>query len=198
MRKLVAVIFTLAIVSFVSHSTVAQSDPSLLLRFPTVSKTQIVFNYGGDLWIVSRDGGEARLLTSAVGDETVPSFSPDGTMVAFTGEYDGNVDVFVVPATGGVPKRLTYHPAEDYVLGWTPDGKKVCICPGVTASVIGNFSFTPYPSKAGSQRNCRFRLPRKLRSRPTALAWRTFPIFSIKRPGSAIAAAKPLRSGSPT
>jgi len=125
MRKLLAGIFTLAVVFFASHTTFSQSDPPLLLRFPTVSKTQIVFNYGGDLWIVSRDGGEARLLTSAVGDETVPSFSPDGTMVAFTGEYDGNVDVFVVPATGGVPKRLTYHPAEDYVLGWTPDGKKV-------------------------------------------------------------------------
>jgi len=78
-----------------------------LLRFPTVSKTQIVFNYGGDLWIVSRDGGDARRLTSGVGDETMPSFSPDGTMVAFTGEYDGNRDVFVVRATGGVPKRLT-------------------------------------------------------------------------------------------
>jgi tricorn protease len=78
-----------------------------LLRFPTVSKTQIVFNYGGDLWIVSRDGGDARRLTSGVGDETMPSFSPDGTMVAFTGEYDRNRDVFVVRATGGVPKRLT-------------------------------------------------------------------------------------------
>jgi tricorn protease len=78
-----------------------------LLRFPTVSKTQIVFNYGGDLWTVSRDGGDARRLTSGVGDETMPSFSPDGTMVAFTGEYDRNRDVFVVRATGGVPKRLT-------------------------------------------------------------------------------------------
>ena len=79
MRKPLAGIFTLAVVSFVSHSTVAQSGPPLLLRFPTVSKTQIVFNYGGDLWIVGRDGGEARLLTSAVGDESVPHFSPDGT-----------------------------------------------------------------------------------------------------------------------
>src|SRR3954471_2420593 len=92
----------------------AESNPQLLLRFPTVSKTQIVFNYGGDLWIVSRDGGEARQLTSGVGIEALPYFSPDGTQIAFTGEYDGNRDVFVIPAQGGVPRRLTYHPAEEY------------------------------------------------------------------------------------
>jgi|HubBroStandDraft_1064217.scaffolds.fasta_scaffold00003_100 tricorn protease len=103
----------------------AQSDPPLLLRFPTVSKTQIVFNYGGDLWIVGREGGDARRLTSGVGAETQPSFSPDGSTIAFTGEYDGNLDVYVVPATGGVPRRLTFHPAEEDVLGWTPDGKNV-------------------------------------------------------------------------
>ena len=103
----------------------AQSEPPLLLRFPTVSRTEIVFNYAGDLWIVGRQGGQARRLTSGTGVETYPAFSPDGTMVAFTGEYDGNPDVFVVPAAGGVPKRLTFHPGEDDVLGWTPDGKSV-------------------------------------------------------------------------
>jgi tricorn protease len=103
----------------------AQSQPPLLLRMPTVSKTQIVFNYGGDLWIVSRDGGDARRLTSGVGEETDPAFSPDGSMIALTGEYDGNKDVYVVPATGGEPRRLTYHPADDLVVGWTPDGKRV-------------------------------------------------------------------------
>jgi len=95
----------------------AASNPPLLLRYPTLSQTQIVFNYGGDLWIVSRDGGDARQLTSGVGTETVPHFSPDGSMVAFTGEYDGNRDVYVVPSAGGVPKRLTFHPAEELVLG---------------------------------------------------------------------------------
>ncbi|HET9304599.1 MAG TPA: PDZ domain-containing protein [Candidatus Sulfotelmatobacter sp.] len=103
----------------------APSDPPLLLRFPTVSKTQIVFNYGGDLWIVSRDGGDARHLTSGIGVEALPHFSPDGSLIAFTGEYDGNRDVYVISATGGVPRRLTYHPAEEYVAGWTPDGKKI-------------------------------------------------------------------------
>ena len=104
---------------------VGQSDPPLLLRFPSVSKTQIVFNYGGDLWIVSRDGGDAHRLTSGVGVETSPSFSPDGSQIAFTGEYDGNRDVYVVAASGGVPRRLTFHPAEERVVGWTPDGKNI-------------------------------------------------------------------------
>ncbi len=117
-------VFFLSLVSLLPTAS-AQSDPPLLLRFPTVSRTQIVFNYGGDLWIVSREGGDARRLTSGAGAEIMPSFSPDGTMIAFTGEYDGNRDVYVVAATGGVPRRLTFHPADEYVLGWTPDGKKI-------------------------------------------------------------------------
>src|SRR5712671_205846 len=125
MRQLLAVMFALTGISLFHVNAVAQSDPQLLLRFPTISKTRIVFNYAGDLWIVSRDGGDASRLTSGVGTETVPVFSPDGTMVAFTGEYDGNQDVYVVPASGGVPRRLTYHPADEIVLGWTPDGKKI-------------------------------------------------------------------------
>ena len=103
----------------------AQDGRPLLLRKPTVSRTQIVFSYAGDLWVVGREGGESRRLTTAPGEETDPVFSPDGTQVAFTGEYDGNVDVYVVPAAGGVPRRLTYHPGEDRVVGWTPDGKRV-------------------------------------------------------------------------
>src|SRR6202163_93475 len=124
MRKVLGVML-FAFVSTFPQITVAQSNPPLLLRFPTISKTQIVFTYGDDLWIVSREGGEARHLTSGIGIEDLPAFSPDGTLVAFTGEYDGNRDVYVVPATGGVPRRLTYHPAEEYVAGWTPDGKKI-------------------------------------------------------------------------
>jgi tricorn protease len=134
-RKSLSLLFTLALISLVFTAAVAQTDPPLLLRFPSVSKTQIVFNYGGDLWIVSRDGGEARRLTAGhlprsddrfwFADGTLPYFSPDGTQVAFTGEYDGNLDVYVVSAAGGVPRRLTFHPADDLVLGWTPDGKEI-------------------------------------------------------------------------
>src|SRR5215472_917217 len=97
----------------------------LLLQNPTVSKTQIAFVYGGDLWTVARDGGEATRLTTSAGIETNPCFSPDGSLIAFTGQYDGNTDVYVIPSVGGVPKRLTYHPAPDVTLGWTPDGKNI-------------------------------------------------------------------------
>jgi tricorn protease len=97
----------------------------LLLRKPALSRTQIVFSYAGDLWSVPREGGDAKRLTVGPGVETDPVFSPDGSMIAFTGEYDGNVDVFVMPASGGVPKRLTYHPGPDAAVGWTRDGKRV-------------------------------------------------------------------------
>ncbi len=114
----------LAVSMFVGLRLDAQSERHLL-RNPAVSATQIVFEYANDLWIVNRDGGEARRLTSGVGREFNPHFSPDGTQIAFSGEYDGNVDVYVVPASGGVPRRLTYHPGSDVVVGWTPDGKRI-------------------------------------------------------------------------
>jgi tricorn protease len=96
-----------------------------LLQRPAFNGKLIVFSYAGDLWTVDRSGGHAARLTTGTGIETDPVFSPDGGMIAFTGEYDGNTDVFVVPASGGVPTRLTYHPAPDFVVGWTPDGKYV-------------------------------------------------------------------------
>src|SRR5246500_4876192 len=96
-----------------------------LLQKPTISKTQIAFSYGGDLWIVDRGGGEARRLTSDIGIEIDPIFSPDGNWIAFTGEYDGNEDVYVIPAAGGIPKRLTSHPSSDQAVGWTRDGKRI-------------------------------------------------------------------------
>src|SRR2546426_3615325 len=105
----------------------ADSPNHLLMQQPTLSKTNIVFVFGGDLWSVPRMGGEARRLTSGPGRETNPHFSPDGSLIAFTGEYDGNVDAYVMPAAGGVPRRLTWHPAPDIVLDWTPDGKRILL-----------------------------------------------------------------------
>jgi tricorn protease len=110
---------------FASALCLAQSNSPLLLQKPALSRTQIVFVYAGDLWTVPRDGGDAKRLTVGAGVKTNPAFSPDGSQIAFTGEYDGNVDVFVIPAEGGVPKRLTWHPAPDITLGWTPDGKRI-------------------------------------------------------------------------
>src|ERR1700722_2389111 len=102
---------------FVSAVCLAQSHSPLLLQKPALSRTQIVFSYAGDLWSVPREGGEARHLTTGAGDESGPVFSPDGATIAFTGEYDGNYDVFVMPAEGGMPKRLTYHPDPDEAVG---------------------------------------------------------------------------------
>ena len=103
----------------------AGAPPLLLVQKPTVNKTHVVFSLAGDLWEVPRQGGDARRLTSGAGTETQPVFSPDGATIAFTGEYDGNVDVFTMPASGGVPRRLTWHPGEDVAVGWTPDGSAV-------------------------------------------------------------------------
>lgn len=115
---------TLLLVLACASVCLAQTEATLFQK-PTVNQTNIVFVYAGDLWSVPRSGGDAKRLTTGVGTETDPFFSPDGTQIAFTGEYDGNTDVYVMPAAGGVPKRLTYHPGADVAAGWTPDGKRV-------------------------------------------------------------------------
>ncbi|QVL33967.1 PD40 domain-containing protein [Telmatocola sphagniphila] len=105
-----------------------------MLQRPTVSEKLIAFSYAGDLWTVDRSGGDARRLTAGVGLETYPVFSPDGKMVAFAGDYEGNLDVYVIPSEGGIPKRLTYHPDSDAPVGWTPDGKNILFRSGRTSS----------------------------------------------------------------
>ncbi|MGH9821192.1 MAG: S41 family peptidase, partial [Pyrinomonadaceae bacterium] len=122
MKKIFAVIL---FVFAVSVAAIAQADKPLLVRSPTMNKTDIVFVFAGDLWKVPRSGGAAERLTSNIGSESNPRYSPDGNWIAFTGEYDGNIDVYVIPAGGGEPRRITYHPGADSFLGWTPDGKSV-------------------------------------------------------------------------
>jgi tricorn protease len=119
-RRLVGNIF----LALVGPFALAQASHPLLQR-PAFNGKVIVFSYAGDLWSVDRNGGRATRLTTGTGIETDPVFSPDGTMIAFTGEYDGNTDVFVMPTEGGVPRRLTYHPSADAAVAWTPDGKFV-------------------------------------------------------------------------
>ena len=104
---------------------VAEAQGTRLLREPTVSREHIVFVHANDLWRVGREGGDAVRLTTHVGGEQAPHFSPDGRWVAFSGEYDGNTGVFLVPVEGGEPRRLTWHPGADVVSGWTPDGSRV-------------------------------------------------------------------------
>lgn len=99
----------------------AQIDAGLF-RYADVSQTQIVFTYANDIWIMPKEGGQATKLSSPPGVEAFPKFSPDGKTLAFTGNYDGNKDVYTLPVNGGVPQRLTQHGYTDRVVDWTPDG----------------------------------------------------------------------------
>jgi tricorn protease len=126
----------------------AEAGKPLLMRQPSISRSQIVFSYAGSLWIAGREGGEARRLTTG-GHESHPIFSPDGAEIAFTGEYDGNTDVYVVPAAGGVPRRLTYHPGWDEAVGWTPDGKQVLFRSARNAFADGVVQLFTIPVEGG-------------------------------------------------
>ena len=88
--------------------TAVQGQEARLMRFPAVHNNQVVFTYAGDLYTVDISGGVSRKLTTHVGYEMFPHFSPDGITIAFTGQYDGNTEVFSIPAEGGTPKRLTH------------------------------------------------------------------------------------------
>jgi tricorn protease len=123
MREPIRWILGLMLVGMSSYRAAGEEAP-LLLQGPTLSRTEIVFSYGGYLWSVAREGGAARQLTTS-GHESHAAFSPDGKWIAFSASYDGNRDVYVIPATGGEPRRLTWHPGQDVALGWTPDGKRV-------------------------------------------------------------------------
>lgn len=125
MKKLV--LYTLCNLFFLN--LFAQTDAGLY-RYPDVSKTQIVFTYSNDLWVMPKEGGEAIKLSSPLGVESFPRFSPDGKSIAFTGNYDGNKDVYVLPVKGGIPVRLTSHGGTDRVVGWQPDGKRVLFASG--------------------------------------------------------------------
>jgi tricorn protease len=116
--------FLLSLLALSPTATHAATKPHIFQR-PALSRDSIAFGYAGDLWTVPREGGRATRLTTGVGIETAPVFSPDGSTLAFTGDYDGNTDVFTIPAAGGLPYRVTYHPAADFAVGWTPDGKQI-------------------------------------------------------------------------
>jgi len=113
------------------------TEESRLLRFPAINGDKIAFSYGGDIYSVSSNGGIARKITSHKGYEMFPRFSPDGKYLAFTGQYDGNTEVYLIPSEGGIPKRLTFTAVLDrddigdrmgpnnIVMTWAPDGKSI-------------------------------------------------------------------------
>ena len=119
-----------AAVPAVGGSAEANPDDTRLLAQPAVSATHIAFIYAGDLWSARIDGTDVRRLTAHAGAERRPRFSPDGRWVAFSGQYDGNTDVFMVPVEGGIPQRLTWHPGADVVQDWLPNGLGVMFTSG--------------------------------------------------------------------
>jgi len=121
--RFVMVTVLLALSGVVPAGAIDTTDTRLLSQ-PAISKSNIAFVYAGDLWVAGIDGKNVRRLTSGQGVGN-PAFSPDGALVAFTAQYEGNGDVYVVPVAGGVPARLTYHPGRDVVQGFTPDGTAV-------------------------------------------------------------------------
>ncbi|MEW6156126.1 MAG: PDZ domain-containing protein [Verrucomicrobiota bacterium] len=108
-----------------ANPPVAAPINARMFRYPDVSATQITFVYAGDIWVAPKSGGTAERLSSPRGEELFPRFSPDGTHIAFSGNYDGNTDIYVVPASGGLPRRVTHHGATDRVLDWYPGGKEI-------------------------------------------------------------------------
>jgi tricorn protease len=125
-RTLLLAAITCALVARLAPPAAALED-CRLLRQPDIEGRTIVFVYAGDLWRVDRSGGVATRLTTHEGIERFPKLSPDGRQIAFTAEYDGNVDAFVMPVEGGEPKRLTWHPDVDLVAEWYPDGKDILL-----------------------------------------------------------------------
>ena len=122
-----------------------------LFRFPDVSKTQIVFTYANDLWVMPKEGGMAVKLSSPAGVETSPKFSPDGKTIAFNASYDGNRDVYTLPVTGGIPQRLTAHGYNDRVVDWTNDGKNILFASGRESGKARFSQFYLVPAEGGAE-----------------------------------------------
>jgi tricorn protease len=128
----------------------ANGEATRLLRSPTVSATHVAFAYANNIWVAERAGGSARRVTSFHGQTSNPKFSPDGKSIAFSADYAGNTDVYVVPVDGGEPSRLTWHPGADTVQGWTPDSARVVFASGrATAAPNAAPRFWTVPAAGG-------------------------------------------------
>lgn len=125
--KKAGMIAALSLVLSMTTIVLSGIDPTdtRLMEQPAISQDHIAFIYANDLWVAELDGTQPRRLTISEGVESRPHFSPDGKHIAFSAEYDGNTDVFLLPVEGGIPRRLTWHPFADQVAGFTPDGSKV-------------------------------------------------------------------------
>jgi len=129
MKNAVAVVLVL----LAAAAAVEAQVDARMLRFPDVSHDRIAFVYAGDIWVAPKEGGTAVRLSTPEGEESFPRFSPDGGRIAFTANYDGNEDIYVVPTAGGVPRRLTHHPDGDRMLDWYPDGRSILLASGMAS-----------------------------------------------------------------
>jgi tricorn protease len=130
-----------------------------LLRFPAIHHDKVAFTYAGDIWIAPAIGGTATRLTAHPGVEVFARFSPDGNWIAFTGQYDGDEQVYVMPATGGIPRQLTYYPArgpltprwgwDNQVYGWSHDGKSVLFRSDRDSWTLGSTHLYTVPMTGG-------------------------------------------------
>ena len=129
MKRLVTLFILLPVILFAGTtiSSGINTKDTRMLSQPAISANHIAFIYAEDLWIANADGSYPRRLTVDEGIESNPVFSPDGKTIAFSAQYDGNTDVFIIPVEGGVPDRLTWHPGNDLVRGFTPDGANVLL-----------------------------------------------------------------------
>ena len=125
MRRAIPILPLLILAACSTSARALESAPGYVMRYADISNDQIVFSYEDDLWLVPLTGGDAHRITSHPGREMGAKFSPDGTMLAFTGNYDGGLDVYVMDAQGGVPRRLTFHSSGGILLDWTSDGQSV-------------------------------------------------------------------------
>lgn len=156
-----SILLVLAVIAATALTTLA--GEARLMRFPATNGNEVTFSYAGDLYRVSIHGGTAQRLTSHNGYEAFARYSPDGSQLAFTGQYDGNTEVYLMPATGGTPQRLTYtasNPRDDWgdrmgpnniCMTWTPDGQGVIYRNRISDSFDGQLWQAPLDGTMAQQ-----------------------------------------------
>lgn len=144
-KRLRIFFFSLALLSCI----LSKAQSTRLLRQPDISTTEIVFEYGGDIWVAPLDGGNARRITSTAAVEANPHFSPDGQWIAFSSDRSGIPQAYIVPSAGGTPTRLTWYPAASYPRGWSPDGKNVLYASGRENAPTAYLRLWTVPTKGG-------------------------------------------------
>ena len=186
----------------------ARAGDGRLLRFPTTNGSEVAFSYAGDLYKAPLAGGQAVRLTSHEGYEMFAKYSPDGKTLAFTGQYDGNTEVYSIPAEGGTPVRLTWTSTNgrddlgdrmgpnNIVMGWKPDGKSIIYRNRIGDGFEGNLWTVPAEGGMSDKLPCR--KADSAAGARTGSAWRTTAPCANSVPGNTTAADRRTTSGSGT